>query len=217
MIAINVLRRLFFGNPRLTAGFAVCLSVGLMVMTWEDPSRNGSRVSLDPAEPPPSQSNLNRGTLAKDSAPRISPSSESRTFAEKNSALLSDILSNSMEEGETAQRLFQARAQIPTSQQADLFRHIANLLSDNDFGMVRPILLEDQSPREVLDVLYEETLNRPDFVKLPVLVDIAFQLRHPLSEESRSTLEFLIGEDLGPNRHAWDRKISEILKSSHQE
>lgn len=127
---------------------------------------------------------------------------------------ISDILSTAPNEGEAARRLLQAAPSVAVSRQPELFSHVMNLLDDEGFEMVRPILLEARTSKETLDVIYGELLNRPDAVKLPLLIELATQPRHPLCAESRETLSLLFGEDFGSDREAWNKRIAKELEAA---
>lgn len=121
---------------------------------------------------------------------------------------ISDALATAPTEREAVRRLLKSLSDVPVERQPELFSHVMNLLPDEDFSQVRPILLEPRTPRDVLDVIYADVLNRPDAVKLPLLLDIAFLPGHPLAGEAKETLSFLFGSEGENDPQIWRQKIA---------
>jgi hypothetical protein len=68
----------------------------------------------------------------------------------------------------------------------------------------------------VLDVLTSDLANRTNTLKLPVLLQIARQQKHPMAAEAQKLLELYVNEDYGTDWTAWEKAIQEWLKEERE-
>jgi hypothetical protein len=79
------------------------------------------------------------------------------------------------------------------------------------------MLLNPATAEDVAEVIYSDVLNRPNTVKLPVMVSILRTPGHRLRDETLSTLQIFLGEDLGDNPEAWNAAVQNYLAKEAQE
>jgi hypothetical protein len=89
---------------------------------------------------------------------------------------------------------------------------MVNLLSDEQFPSTARYLNDTNTPETVITLLMNDMLNRPDTVKLPMLLDLAQVAGHPLAEESKTILGIYVEQDFGDNWDEWRKGIEEYLK-----
>ena len=103
---------------------------------------------------------------------------------------------------------------LPADGQEEVAQHLANLVPDQDFGLMHPYLTNSSLPEDVLDVLLDDVLNRPNSLKLPALLDMARSPQHPKAAEAKDFLELLLDEDYGDDWEKWQTKMNEWLKEN---
>ncbi len=60
----------------------------------------------------------------------------------------------------------------------------------------------------------EDVLNRPNSVKLPLLLDLARDPQHPKASEAKDILELFLEEDYGNDWTKWQAKLDQWLKDN---
>jgi hypothetical protein len=108
---------------------------------------------------------------------------------------IDEVLRSSADELQTAQVLINMLPTLPPEGQSDAAQHISNLIQDDQYARVLPLVKNPNLPEEVLDVFVTDLMNREDKVKLPTLLEIARIPNHPHHEEALSDLEILLDED----------------------
>lgn len=125
-----------------------------------------------------------------------------------------EILGSASPDPEKARQMLGLFPTLPADGQEEVARHLSNLLPDQDYGLMRDYLTNAALPEDVLDVLLDDALNRPNSLKLPALLDIARSADHPKAAEAKDFLELLVGEDYGTDWSKWQAKIDEWLKAN---
>ena len=92
---------------------------------------------------------------------------------------------------------------LPADGQEEVARHLTNLVPDQDYGLMRGYLTNAALPEEVLDVLLDDVLNRPNSLKLPALLEVARNAQHPKAAEAKDFLELFLEEDYGNDWDKW--------------
>jgi hypothetical protein len=127
---------------------------------------------------------------------------------------LDDILDADVEEQEKAKRMAELLPRLPEEGQMEVAQHLANLTLDEDFGLIARFLTDPTLPEDVLDVFLSDSLNRPNEVKLPVLLEVARNPQNPKAEEAREILELFLEEDYGTDWDQWKVKLDEWIKNN---
>lgn len=127
---------------------------------------------------------------------------------------IENTLSVSTDEAQTAQALLNLLPTLPEEGQIEAANHIANLLPDEKYALVKPVLLNPAMPETVLSVFFTDLMNREDGLKLRTFLDIAKVPNHPFHEEALSDLQIYIGDDHGTDWTKWNAAVEQYLKTS---
>jgi hypothetical protein len=113
-----------------------------------------------------------------------------------------------------AKQMLELFPQLPADGQVEVARHLANLVSDEDYEPLRQLLTDPQLPEEVLDTLMADVLNRPNSLKLPALVEVARTTGHPKAANAKEVLGFFLEVDFGDDWFKWEERVQEWLKEN---
>lgn len=133
------------------------------------------------------------------------------------SAKLDDILGSKDDEAKKAELLLSMWKTLPEEGQVEIMQHISNLLPDEKFSALAQTFTNATTPEPVLDILMSDTLNRPNGIKLPVLLDVARTPGHPKAEEARDILEVFVDADHGTDWAKWEKAVKDWLKENPDE
>jgi hypothetical protein len=124
---------------------------------------------------------------------------------------IDEIIGADATEAEIGNRLFELYPSVPIEGKADLALEIAARTGNQDYSKLAGLMTNSVTPAEVAEVLLNDLLDRPDPIRLPLLLDIARSTTHPKAEDARDLLEALLGENYGENWNQWSAKISEWI------
>lgn len=125
-----------------------------------------------------------------------------------------EILGSTSADADKAKQMIEMFPRLPADGQEEVARHITNLLPDEDFGLLRGYLTNAALPEEVLDVLLDDVLNRPNSLKLPALLEVARATQHPKAAEAKDFLELFLEEDYGNDWDKWQAGMEQWLKEN---
>lgn len=113
-----------------------------------------------------------------------------------------------------AKQMLELFPRLPADGQVEVARHLANLVSDEDYELLRQFLTDPQLPEEVLETLLADVLNRPNNLKLPALLEVARTTGHPKAGNAKEVLGFFLEVDYGDDWFKWEEKVQEWLKEN---
>jgi hypothetical protein len=128
--------------------------------------------------------------------------------------LVDDILQANTDDAMQLRQLLALYPHVPEEGQVEIAQHLANLAADGDYGPVRQILTNPETPEDVTDVLLADVLNRPNATKLPTLLDIARTPQHPNAEEAKELLGLYLDEDYGDAWNQWQQAMETWLREN---
>ncbi len=128
-----------------------------------------------------------------------------------------EVLRSSADERQTAKILINMLPTLPPEGQEEAAQHISNLVLDEDYRDVLPLVKNPNLPEEVLDVFVTDLMNRDDATKLPALLEIAKISNHPHHEEALTDLEIFLDEDFGNDFGRWQTALTTYLKKQAAE
>jgi hypothetical protein len=128
-----------------------------------------------------------------------------------------DLLTAQGDETQKAKQLLEIFPNLPEDGQIEAAQHLSNLLPDEEYASLAPILTNASTPEEVLDVLMTDVLNRPNPLKLGTLLEVARAPNHPKAEEARDVLEVYVDENYGEDWSAWQAAIQKWIKENPEE
>lgn len=130
---------------------------------------------------------------------------------------IDDLLTTDGAEDKKALQMLAMLPNLPEDGQVEAAQHISNLLPDEEYAALSPVLTNAQTAEAVLDVLMTDVLNRPNGVKLNTLLDVARIPNHPKGEEARDVLEVFVDENYGDDWTAWSTAVQKWLKENPDE
>lgn len=127
---------------------------------------------------------------------------------------LDEVLGSEAAEAQKANALLEMFPRLPESGQVDVALHLSNLVEDENYAGLGQHLTNSTLSEDVLDVLLSDLLNRPNTIKLPMLIGVAQDPRNPKSGEAKDLLELYLEEDYGTDWATWQTKVGEWLKEN---
>ncbi|MEM7385597.1 MAG: hypothetical protein AAF514_11695, partial [Verrucomicrobiota bacterium] len=190
---------LFFGSASRTSIPMPVPSQPLVVAGQS----GGQEVGLDGSPPSPEMAATSEDG-ARDS---LNPA------AKRLDELLQDL---EMPDGDRAAALLewvhQHEMDLRPEDQADGCEQALEILADENYGQVYPVLLNTGADPDVHGVIMHDLLARPESVKLPALVEVAKAgVDHPVYEEAVSIFRETLEEDHG-NPIAWQNAVMRYLR-----
>ena len=127
---------------------------------------------------------------------------------------IDDILGSDSEAPDKAKRMLEMFSRLPEAGQVEIVKHISNLLPDAEYAPMGQLLMDPQLPEDVLDGLMADALNRPNSVKLPVLLEVARTPQHPKADDAKDTLGVFLDGDYGDDWAKWQAEMEKWLKEN---
>src|SRR4051812_41802668 len=126
---------------------------------------------------------------------------------------LDTILSSDKPDPDKAKEMIDMFPKLSPEAQEEIAHHISNLTPDENYSLGQ-FLTNSTLPEGVLDVFTEDVLNRPNSIKLPLLLDVAKDPNHPKASESKDILELFLENDYGSDWTAWQASLDKWLKDN---
>jgi len=125
-----------------------------------------------------------------------------------------------MNDGEPAMlsgRLASALPGLPPEGQMEAAQHMVNLLGDHEYLVAATVYFNSAIPEPVRRLVFEDFMNRPNAVKLPLLVRTLRERAHPMRNEALENLQVFIGRDEGDDPSRWEVAVSQTLEQERKE
>lgn len=127
---------------------------------------------------------------------------------------ISDILGADGDDAEKSRKLIELFPKLPETGQAEAARHLANLVSDENYTSLGTILTNSQTTAEASEILLDDLLNRVNSIKVPLMLAVARDAAHPQTANAKDLLERILGEDYGTNWSEWERMAKVWLEKN---
>jgi hypothetical protein len=125
---------------------------------------------------------------------------------------ISEILSDpSLDFPAAADRLLKLLPSLDEEGQVETANHISNLSDDKKAGESASLLVSNRLPPGAQEVLFNDLLNRPHELAMPVLSAISDAMSHPQQKESREILDVLYGTPT-PQGTTWTAWVAARMK-----
>ena len=124
---------------------------------------------------------------------------------------LDDILGSEGQDTDKAKQMLAMFPRLPEDAQVEVAQHVSNLLPDPEYAPLGKLLLDSKLPEAVLDVLIVDVLNRPNALKLPLLLEVARDPQHPKAGEAKDLLELYLEQDYGTDWNKWQAKLKQWM------
>lgn len=187
----NVMKR-----PAL-AGFLVLLlcGAGIWVGAYFLETGNKTYRAAQKKEPVPAAAtapgavSAQHGPDQAPNAPRADQDSDST-----GDDRISEIIANpNLDFPSAVNRLLEILPGLNEAEQEEAAQHIANLSDEKSAAQWSSMLVANQLPAPAAEVLFNDLLNRPQELNMPVLASMADQSVHPKNKDSVEILETLYG------------------------
>jgi hypothetical protein len=149
-------------------------------------------------------------------SPSVSPSDAADPAASRAEEEISAIVSlRGISHAEAARRLLvlAQNPATPMEQRAAALQNGLMLADDAHYSLVRPLLEDVGQEPKLVRLLMRDLHERGDKVKLPALLALVLQESHPLHEEARGILGFLLAADHGRDPAAWRTAVAARLSA----
>lgn len=109
-------------------------------------------------------------------------------------ALTDEVVSKESKEPipDRAKRVKEGLKKVPESERDVALQSMLNLVEDEEFAILDPILFDKTEPKEVVEAIFDDMLNRPEDLKLGYLVKIAQDREHPMFADAMHILTVTI-------------------------
>jgi RecJ-like exonuclease len=88
------------------------------------------------------------------------------------------------------------------------------LLPNEEYAPLGRYLADPKTPAGVLAVLMADVLNRPNALKLPLLLEVARNPDHAKAADAKNVLELYFEHDYGADWNAWQARMQDWLKNN---
>lgn len=123
---------------------------------------------------------------------------------EEGDLMIDEILRSTKEIPEMARDLHELVKKLNGEAQVNASRHLVNLTSDQDYGLIAGFLTDAKMNPDVIEVLFSDLMNRNRVLQMPLFMTILKNPAHPQNEQVRNVLTILSGEDHGTDWSKWD-------------
>ncbi len=145
--------------------------------------------------------------------PATMPAGGDRLYTvEEGDLMIDEILRSTKEIPDMARDLHELVKKLNGEAQVNASRHLVNLTSDQDYGLIAGFLTDAKMNPSVTEVLFSDLMNRNRALQMPLFMTILKNPVHPQNEQTRNVLTILAGEDFGTDWAKWDAWASSELK-----
>jgi len=130
---------------------------------------------------------------------------------------LDALLTADTDNAATVSGLVSSMRNLPPEAQEEFIAHAVNLCEDEQFGMLAEIYYNANTPREVSETIFNDALNRPDEIKLPLLAKTLRNPAHPLAGEAKEILEMYLDLEPGASPpNGWEQAVNGYIRQQGQ-
>src|SRR5437660_53615 len=211
----------------IIGGVIVVVGIGLAVGWWASsgtpsgPAPKANDAGGSASATPAAAQMQNPRPMPKPAAPRTNSIVSAASQSASNTTGIPDweekidtILTSDIPDNQKAKKMLEMFPQLSPEAQEEVAHHLSNLVPDEEYAPLGNYLTNSALPEPVLDVLLEDVFNRPNSVKLPLLLDMARNPQHPKAQESKDVLELFLEEDYGNDWSKWQAKMDQWLKDN---
>jgi hypothetical protein len=127
---------------------------------------------------------------------------------------LEEILNSPAGSSDKAKEMLAMFPHLSEEGQIEVARHLSNLVPNEDYSALGKYLTNSTMPEPVLEVLLQSLLNRPNGLKLPLLLQVARDEQNPKAAEAKGLLQVFLEDDYGKDWNRWQAKMDQWLKDN---
>lgn len=137
-------------------------------------------------------------------APEMSPEAVARTVAALNE-IDTVLRDKALSTDAAALRLvtLASDSSVPLATRTDALQHAINLLPDESFDSLDPLISTKETPVELLDMVFTAVHDRSASVQLPIALTLMQRSDEDVSTRARNLLAFHLDQDFGDDPAAW--------------
>jgi hypothetical protein len=191
------------------------LFIVALFFVWEWAGHNSAK----PAPKKPSSTVTKTEPIKSAKAPSPSstpamPAGDKLTTVEEGDLKIDEILRSNKEIPAMARDLHVLVKKLNSEAQVNASRHLVNLTSDEDYGLIAGYLVDAKMNPDVIEVLFSDLMNRKRELQLPLFMNILKNSQHPQNEQVRNVMTILAGQDFGQDFAAWDKWSNEEIRKT---
>lgn len=127
---------------------------------------------------------------------------------------IDDIIGSDDPDTNKVTKLYALFPKLPPDGQEEVAQHLSNLVDDEDYAPLGEMLKNNKLPEGVLDELLADVLNRPNNLKLPLLLSVASDANNAKHDEAKDLLELYLGEDYGSDWNSWGQHMTNWMQQN---
>lgn len=175
--------------------------------SWRDPEAGGFAAADDLMAGAGSPSWPGSGVVAEGAIRAEEPDQELLPWE----LSINKLLDSDDENNKVAAELALILPTLPLEGQVEAVQHMVNLTEDDKYIVASNMLLNPGTHPELREVLLADVLDRPNSVKLPVLLAVMAVPGHPSLAEAHRSLREVLGSDFGISSAAWSAPVQSFL------
>jgi hypothetical protein len=127
---------------------------------------------------------------------------------------VSDILGSASDIPDKCKEMLKLYPTLPDEGKLEVAGHLNNLVADEDYAPMAKIVTDPKVPGPVAEEILFDLFNRPDSLKLPILLQIARTPNHPAAKEALDDLALILEEDHGKDWAKWEQTMQQYFKDN---
>jgi hypothetical protein len=125
---------------------------------------------------------------------------------------IDQVLTQKAEPAVIGTALLELLPSLPEAGRTEAVQHMANLLPNEGYEPASRMLANPETSSEVQDVLLTDLLNRPNALKLPVLLEVARTPEHAKAQQAKDLLQPYLVDDYSTDWAKAQEKVAIWLK-----
>jgi hypothetical protein len=149
--------------------------------------------------------------------PSYDPTTENAEPVEKIwETQINTILMQEIDIKEIANQIAVILPRLPLDGQLEASQHLVNLSADEDYSKAESVYFNAGLDPNVRRIVFEDLMNRPNAIKLPLLVRTLKEYGHPMRNEALENLQVLTGRNEGNDPARWDIVVQNALEEERK-
>jgi|GEM_PF-716345 hypothetical protein len=203
-------------NRFILIGAGIVLLVALY-FGWQWAGQDSTPSSVAKKDTPATKQDAVKSadTLLGSTTPKIDMSGAPNRLitVEEGDVMIDEILRSNKEIPQMARDLHDLVKKLNGEAQVNASRHLVNLTSDEDYGLIAGYLTDAKMNPDVVEVLFSDLMNRNRILQMPLFMNLLKNPAHPQNEQVRNVLTILAGEDHGTDWAKWDAWAQKEIES----
>lgn len=119
---------------------------------------------------------------------------------------------SSLQKAQVLLRLFE---EVDAEGQRKVAHEVAAQVEDSRYPLIREKFIDGKVGPQVLSVFMTDTLKRPNYIRLPILLELAQLDGHPSQAEAQELLRSFVPTNYGTNWPKWEQAISALIATGN--